>query len=156
MADFQFSIEIAAPPERIWAALMDVERWPEWTPTVNRAERLERNPLAVGSQTKILQPKLMPAVWRVTELDETTGFFTWVTAKPGIQVTATHHLDPIRYGTRVTLSLHYTGWLGPLMAWQLKSLNWDYLTKEANGLKQRCEREGPDAGDSSRPPLIRS
>jgi hypothetical protein len=26
------------------------------------------------------------------------------------------------------------------MAWQLKDLNWDYLTMEAAGLKQRCEQ----------------
>jgi hypothetical protein len=30
--------------------------------------------------------------------------------------------------------------VGALMAWQLKDLNWDYLTMEAAGLKQRCEQ----------------
>ena len=58
----------------------------------------------------------------------------------GIQVTATHRIEPSGGGTRVTLVLEYAGLLGPLMAWRLKDLNWDYLTKEAAGLKQLCER----------------
>jgi uncharacterized membrane protein len=139
MAHFDFTVEIIAPSERVWAVLMDVERWPEWTPSVTSAKRLEEGPLAVGSRTRIVQPKLMPAVWRVTQLDESTGIFTWVTGKPGIHVTATHKLGRVGDESRMTLSLRYSGFLGPLIAWQLKDLNWDYLTKESHGLKRHCE-----------------
>jgi hypothetical protein len=107
---------------------------------VTRAQRLEGGPLVVGSQTKIWQPKLTPVTWRVTVLDETAGVFTWTTSKPGIQVTATHKMETNGSGVRVTLSLDYSGLVGALMAWQLKDLNWDYLTTEAAGLKRRCEQ----------------
>lgn len=140
MGNFRYTVEVLAPPERIWAVLVDVERWPEWTPTVTRVERLEEGPLAVGSQTKIWQPQLAPVIWRVTVLDETAGVFTWIASKLGIRVTATHKLEPHGDGVRVTLSLDYSGLVGALMAWQLKDLNWDYLTREAAGLKQRCEQ----------------
>jgi uncharacterized membrane protein len=140
MGNFLYTVEVFAPPERIWATLVDLERWPEWTPTVTRVERLEEGPLAVGSQTKIWQPQLTPVIWRVTVLDETAGVFTWTTSKPGIRVTATHKMDANGDGVRVTLSLDYSGLVGALMAWQLKDLNWDYLTREAVGLKQRCEQ----------------
>jgi uncharacterized protein YndB with AHSA1/START domain len=140
MGNFRYTVEIFAPPERIWAVLVDADRWPEWTPTVTRVQRLEEGPLAVGSQTKIWQPQLTPVVWRVTELDETAGVFTWMTRKPGIQVTATHTMESSGNGVRVTLSLDYSGLVGALMAWQLKDLNWDYLTREAAGLKRRCEQ----------------
>ncbi|MGO9437864.1 MAG: SRPBCC family protein [Terracidiphilus sp.] len=139
MGNFLYTVEIYAAPERVWAAFVDVERWPEWTPTVTRVKRMDENPLAVGSRTKLWQPQLMPAVWRVTVLDESVGLFKWTAGLPGIQVTATHRVQPTPNGSHVTLSLDYTGLLGPLMAWQLKNLNWDYLTKEANGLKRFCE-----------------
>lgn len=142
MGIFRYTAEVFALPERVWAALVDVEHWPEWTPTVTRVQRMDNGPLMIGSRTKIWQPKLMAAIWRVIALDEIAGVFTWVTSRPGIQITATHRIEPspTRKGTQVTLVLDYAGLLGPLIAWQLKDLNWDYLTKEAAGLKQLCER----------------
>jgi len=140
MGNFRYTVDIYAPPERIWAAFVDVERWPEWTSTVTRVQRLDGGPLAVGSQTKIWQPQLTPVIWRVTVLDEAACVFMWTTSKPGIQVTATHKVEANGNGVRVTLSLDYLGLVGALMAWQLKDLNWDYLTREAAGLKQRCEQ----------------
>jgi hypothetical protein len=127
MGYFRYTVEVFALPGCVWELLVDVERWPEWTPTVTRVQRMEESPLAIGSRTKIWQPKLMPVVWQVTALDEIAGVFTWATRKPGIQVTATHRVQPMPNGSNVTLSLDYTGFLGPLMAWQFKDLNWDYV-----------------------------
>lgn len=153
MAVFRFTVEIIAPQDRVWAVWMDIEQWPAWNPVVNRVTRLDPGPFTVGSRTKILQPRLMPAVWRVTELDEPAGVFTWVTSRPGVTVTATHLVDNIGYGYRVTLLLTYSGFLGAFLALSLKRLNWDYLTKEAAGLRQRCEREsaGPSGGARNLP-----
>ena len=140
MPNFEYQVEIFAATARIWSTWMDVEHWPDWTPTVNSAKRLDPGPLAVGARTRILQPKLMPAVWRVTHLDEPAGIFIWTTGRPGIKVSATHRVEPMSGGSRVTLALTYAGLLGPLIARQLKSLNWDYLTREAHGLRAHCER----------------
>lgn len=141
MSSFRYAVEIFAPPRLVWDLVIDVERWPEWTPTVTRVERLEPGPLVLGSRARLWQPKLLTAVWKVSELDEDTGTFTWFTARPGIRVTAIHRVEPTHDGaTRLTLELKYGSILGPFMAMQLKNLNWDYLTKEAQGLKTRCER----------------
>ncbi len=57
-----------------------------------------------------------------------------------MQVIARHHAELAPGGsTRLTLELAYRGLFGRLMAIQLKHLNWDYLTREAKGLKAHCE-----------------
>ena len=56
MNDFQIATDIAAPIERVWAATLDIERWPQWTPTVSRAKVLDPGPVAVGSKVRISQP----------------------------------------------------------------------------------------------------
>ena len=136
MTDFSVTADIAAPPERVWAVIADVERWPEWTPTVTRLERLDRGPLAVGSRARIRQPKLLPAVWQVTEIVDGRTF-TWVTRSPGVRVTATHGVEPIATGTRARLSLRFSGLFGPLVARLTRGLNQRYLALEANGLSER-------------------
>ena len=46
MPGLQQTVTIAAPPERVWAIVVDVERWPERIPTVDAVERLEPGPLS--------------------------------------------------------------------------------------------------------------
>jgi len=141
MSTFRYGVEIFARRERIWDTLIDVERWPEWTPTVKRVARLDPGPLALGSRTRLWQPKLLTTVWRVTELDPDAGLFTWSTGRPGIRVAGIHRLEPAPGGsTLVTLELKYSGLIGILMAMQLRHLNWEYITQEGQGLKTRCEQ----------------
>jgi hypothetical protein len=140
MANFRYTVEVFAPREKVWDVLVDVERWPEWTPTVTRAQRLDPGPLGLGSRTRIWQPRLMTTSWRVTALDPNAGVLVWETGRPGIKIIATHRVEPMQGSVRLTLTLQYKGILGLFMAIQLKNLNWDYLTKEAQGLKARCEQ----------------
>jgi uncharacterized membrane protein len=144
MPDFRCVVEVLAPSPRIWAAWLDVAAWPAWNPVVRSARRLDDGPFAVGSRTRILQPRLLPAVWSVTELDQASGVFTWAMHQPGVTVTATHRVLPPAEepGARstVTLELGYAGWLGAFMARMLGGLNRDYIHREAQGLKSYCER----------------
>jgi uncharacterized protein YndB with AHSA1/START domain len=139
MRDFSITVDIAALPERVWAVMSDIERWPEWTPTVTRIERLDRGPLAVGSRARIRQPKLLPAIWEVTALQDGRSF-GWVTRSPGVLVTAKHGVAPAGAGTRASLSLRFTGLLGGLVARVTQGLNERYLALEAEGLRERSTR----------------
>jgi hypothetical protein len=58
----QHTATIAAAPERVWPVVVDVERWPERIPTLDAVERLDAEPLAVGSRVRWQQPRLPTAV----------------------------------------------------------------------------------------------
>lgn len=135
---FSVSVEIPAPPELVWRAMADLERWPEWTASVRRVRLLTPGPLQVGSRARIHQPGFPPAWWRVTEL-EANGGFTWASTAPGLRVVARHNIESLDDRCRVTLSISYEGLLGPLLARLTGRINDRYLAMEAAGLKAKCE-----------------
>jgi hypothetical protein len=129
---------IAALPSVVWGVTVDVERWPEWTPTVESAVRLDGGPFGVGSTARIQQPGLPEAVWRVTAFDAGAGF-TWETRVRGMRMIATHQLTPAGDGTKNTLRLKVTG-VAAVLLWPLirRSIR-QALEQENTGLKKACE-----------------
>jgi hypothetical protein len=140
MTNFSVAVEIDAPPNGVMAILCDIDRWPEWTSTMTSVRRIDIGPLALGSRARVRQPKLLPAIWVVTEFDEKSGF-TWMSRSPGVQVAAGHRVETTGNGCRATLSLQFSGLFGPLLARVLRGMNERYLTTEAKGLKERAEHE---------------
>jgi len=138
MTHIYTTIDIQAPPDRVWAAMRDIEHWNEWTPTVTSVRSLDPGPLAVGTRAIVRQPKLLPARWQVTEVEKGRGF-TWIMRGPGILVTARHSIEGAANGSRATLSLDFSGPLGPLCARLTRGLNARYLAIEARGLKKHAE-----------------
>ena len=133
------TVEIAAPADRVWAVLTDVERWPEWTETVTSVKRLDGGPLRPGSRAKIDQPKIPETEYVVTELDSGRSF-TWAATGPGVTTTARHDVEALPDGSsRVTLAVEQGGWLGSVMGRFYRGLTDRYLANEAAGLKARCE-----------------
>ncbi|MCP2164072.1 SRPBCC family protein [Goodfellowiella coeruleoviolacea] len=134
---YHTSVHVNAPLAHVWAVLTDVARWPEWTPSVREVRRLDGGPLAVGSRTRIHQPRLPAAVWRVTELAEQQGF-TWQTVSGGVTTVAGHRLAAADDGVTVTFSIEQTGLLAPLVGLLTAGLTRKYVDMEARGLRQRC------------------
>jgi uncharacterized protein YndB with AHSA1/START domain len=132
------TVNIDAPPQKVFAVLCDVERWPEWTSTMTSVARLEGGEFAVGSSARVLQPRLRPAVWQVSELEDRCNF-TWTTRSPGLRMTAAHLVEPGGTGSRVTLSFELSGLLAPAVAWFYGGLIERYITIESQGLKKRSE-----------------
>lgn len=141
MKSLSTTIDILAPPERVWPIMSDVERWHEWTPSIRKVVRLDSGPMGVGSRVRVHQPRLPVAFWQVTEW-QPGRYFTWVSRNPGVRVTARHAIEPIAGGSRVTLSLQYEGIFGALLARVTRSITERYVDLEARGLKARSENAG--------------
>ena len=133
------TVDIAAPPERVWEVLADVERWSEWTETVTWVRRLDDGPLRSGSRAKINQPKIPETEYVVTGIEPGQSF-TWVATGPGVTTTARHTIEALPGGgTRVTLAVDQAGLLGSVMGRFYRGLTDRYLANEAEGLKAWCE-----------------
>ena len=143
--DFQIAVDIAAPPEVVWAVMADAERWHEWTPSVRSIRFLDPGPVRVGARALIRQPRFPPAVWTVTELNPGRSFI-WTSGAPGMRVFGHHSVDPAPGGSRATLRLQYQGALGGLFARMTRGITNRYLGYEANGLKARSEATSPPSG----------
>lgn len=132
------TIEIAAPRDVVWSVTVDLERWPEWTPTVTSIRRLDEGRLRVGSRARLQQPGLPEAEWEVTAL--TPGrLFTWQTRVRGIGMVASHELTPNGNGTRNLLRIELRG-IVALTVWPLlRGALRRALERENAGLKRHCE-----------------
>jgi hypothetical protein len=100
----------AASPDRLWSLASDVERWGDRLPTVDTVRPLGSGPTQVGSKFEVRQPGLPKAVWVVTDWAQGRSF-TWVSSSPGIRSTAVHTVHDDGGGSRLDLSLE---WSGPL------------------------------------------
>ncbi|WP_439659345.1 SRPBCC family protein [Lentzea sp. HUAS TT2] len=138
MPGLQHTITIAAPPERVWEVLVDVERWPERIPTVDSVERLDDGPFAVGSSARLRQPKLPEAVWTVTELTDGVSY-TWESKSPGVLGVASHFVEPHPEGARLTLALDVSGPLAGLGWLMTKARARRYVETEAASIKGVAE-----------------
>jgi uncharacterized membrane protein len=138
MATVRVTVDIAAPTERAWQAVADVEDWPRWTTSMSDVKRLDGGPLRVGSRARIKQPGLPVYVWEVTDLDEGTGF-TWVTRSPGVVASAGHEVVATEGGSRLTLSLTWTGVFGGLAGALMGRRTRTSIMRDAEGHKACAE-----------------
>jgi Polyketide cyclase / dehydrase and lipid transport len=138
MSTYKMVEDILAAPDTVFAVLCDVDRWPNWTPTMTRVKRLEGGVFGLGSRTELEQPKLKTTVWTVSDFVAGQSF-TWVTRSPGVLMTAAHAVEAHVSGCRVTLSIEVRGWLQGLVTLLYGRLIHDYVTTEGRSLKSHCE-----------------
>ena len=131
---FEITVDIDAPRDKVWEHLVAIERWPEMTRSVSRVERLDDGPLGKGSQARVHQPKLRPAVYTVTDFEPGRSF-TWESRGPGIVTTAGHILTESSGTVSARLTLTQTGPAAPVIGLLYGRLIRRYVTMEAEGLK---------------------
>ncbi len=136
------SISVNTTPERAWEVMKDVERWPEWTPSMSKVELLQPGEVQVSAKVRITQPKFPSAVWTVTKV-EPNRYLEWRSTSPILTSTGEHRVDPEGEGCRLTLAIDQTGLLVPVLKLFYEKTILEYLDMEAKGFKARAESGVP-------------
>jgi len=143
---------IACPAQQVWEATTDIDRWPDWAPTVQTARRLDKLRFGLGSQAIIKQPLQSRTVWTVTEFED-GRYFAWETAGRAFRMRATHRVARHGSGTKCTLTVKLIGPVAMVFGVVLAPLILLAVTQENRGLKHWCETvrwQGPVAEDHPR------
>jgi len=133
------TVVISAQPPDIFRVLMDLEGWRQWTPSITRMSTLDGDRPGRGVKIKVLQPKLPPAIWTITEVDQDRAL-VWEKGSFGLRMLSGHFISDVAPGTRVTIRITYEGALAGLAYWLSHKLTDRYMTMEINGLKEECEK----------------
>ena len=136
---FEKTIEIDAPPQRVWDVLSDLEAWPTRIETVDVVELLTPAPISKGSRVRLKQPKLPEGTWEVTVWDA-PSYFEFRQKSGGVANVAGHRVEALDEGrSRLTLTLEMRGLLVPVFGRIFKGLTNRYMTVEAQGMKRAAE-----------------
>lgn len=138
MPRWEHSIDISATPDRVWDVMSEIERWPEWTPSVLSVKKLSDGPLARGTTARVHAKGAPESTWTVSESLPARSF-TWGTKARGAVTTAGHVIETAPSGSRVTLSIEIGGVAAALLKPILGKRIRQNLRLEAEGLKRRSE-----------------
>ncbi|MDQ1467228.1 MAG: hypothetical protein QOH10_1643 [Actinomycetota bacterium] len=141
-------VEIDAPARIVWDVFVAVERWSEWTASVERIVPLDGPGIEVGNRFEIKQPRLPKLVWEVTAVDPGVSW-TWRQRSLGGTTFASHEV--VAQGAEQTLvrqRIEQRGPVGVAVGVLMLRLTRRYLDLEAQGLKA-CS-EGLRRRDASR------
>jgi uncharacterized membrane protein len=139
----EVTTRIDAPADLVWRTISDVERWPEWTPTMESVRRLDDGELRVGSVAEVRQPRQPQRTWTVTEHAPGKSF-TWTTTGQGVRLSADHVVTARANGEVVVmLSFSVAGPLRFLAALLGGRAIRQAIDTEAASLKSWCESHKP-------------
>ena len=92
---------MAADAGAVWRILTDLDRWPEWGPSVRSARTDDGGPLAAGSRGTVTTVGGVGLRFRI---DELTPGRSWSWSVAGVHATD-HRVVPTGSGCRVLLSV---------------------------------------------------
>jgi uncharacterized membrane protein len=132
-------ILINADIKKVFGIWTDIEKWNLWTKSIKQISYLENSSFKVGGRAKVIQPKLSPAEWTITEIKGDKSF-TWETKILGVTAIGEHILERSSSGTIAKSILSYKGFLASILSAISRKLTIRYMTMEMEGLKNECEK----------------
>jgi uncharacterized protein YndB with AHSA1/START domain len=148
---FEVRERIAAPPERVFRALVDVDRMGEWMPGFVRLERLTPGPLRRGSQVRETRKMFgheASEVFEVTELEPPTRLALHVDGTKGSSKRGwfrfRYDLTPAAGGTDLRMTGEAGGLSGcmSVFAWLMSGPMKKAIRKDLLAQKAWIERGG--------------
>jgi Polyketide cyclase / dehydrase and lipid transport len=137
-----------ATPLTVFNIFIDLAHWNKWTPTIKEISILNNGSAAPGAKIKVLQPKLPPAIWTITEIDHNKSL-TWEKKSFGLNMRSEHQIIDDAKAARVTIRITYEGTLAGLFYRLTHSLTDRYMGLEINGLKSAAEKVQLGEGSSA-------
>lgn len=140
MLSYEARITIDAPPEAVWAVLVDTDRWPEWDPYCEKIEGAVALGGTVKAFTTLAPGRAFPV--KVATLDAPRRM-VWQGGMPlglfkGVR---SYALAPEGEGTAFHMREEFSGLLLPLFKGSLPDMT-EPFQKFAEGLKGRVEGQG--------------
>jgi carbon monoxide dehydrogenase subunit G len=111
MATYEHTIEIARPPEDVFAFVTDVSNYTRWQPSLVELHASRRGPLRVGSEATEVRRFLgreMETTWRCVEHEPSR--LSAIEADDGpVPFRGTFLVEPLGHGTRFTWTVETRG-----------------------------------------------
>ena len=134
---FESTIDIDAPPEKVWMLIDKLEQWPQWMPPIKKIERVSKGPLTAGSQLSVtakvsgLTVKLLMTI--IKFVPERTVVMQGKAL--GTSLTRFYNLEPLNYKTRATIGGEVSG----VLAWLARRGGQAVSDEIAQAAKKRIE-----------------
>ncbi len=144
MQEIKTQIDISVPPSKVWSIITDIDKWQEWSPTINASS----GSAAVGSKLSITMmseqegkdgPKYNPVI---TKLDEPKYFHWSANMLAGFVFTndKIFELEETSTGTRLTHTETFKGLITPLFKGQMEKGVPPMLNMMNKALKDLAEK----------------
>jgi uncharacterized membrane protein len=135
---FTEQVDIDATPLQVWQVLTDIERWPEWTTSMQRVQLVDpATAFGPGCRARVKQPGMPAMVWEVTSYEEGRSF-GWTASTPGLTTVGEHEVEASGAGTRVTVRIVQSGPLAGIASALYGRRTERFVRAEAEGLQARA------------------
>ena len=113
---FSSSVEIDAPPEKVWALVNEFEEWPQWIPSIKKIEKLSEGALGEGSQIRVIAKSTITVKLLMTITEFVPRRHAVMQGKVlGTEMTRYYTIEPVNGGTRLTAGGEVSGLLAFLV-----------------------------------------
>ncbi len=105
MGEFKYAKRFDAPPDRVFAAMTDIERWPDMISGITATEKLTEGPVGIGTrlrETRVMMGKDRTEEMEITAFEAGKGF-TMGCRSCGCDISFVHRLTPDGGGTHFEL-----------------------------------------------------